>query len=69
MFLELFSGKGFLFSRTVDINECNTGRHCANGECINVAGGFQCKCTVPGTTLDPSGNACVGRLYAFMHFY
>uniref|UniRef100_A0A4W3INU5 Fibrillin-1-like n=1 Tax=Callorhinchus milii TaxID=7868 RepID=A0A4W3INU5_CALMI len=42
-----------------DVNECKVFPGvCANGDCVNTAGSFQCLCS-HGMTLDSSGRTCV----------
>lgn len=45
---------------SVDKDECQTDDMCGKGVCINMEGGFDCKCTT-GFTTGPNGR-CIGNL-------
>ena len=56
----------FLYWRRVsrvlfsDIDECKSQGICANGQCINYAGGYECSC---GPGFEPSSDMrhCIGK--------
>ena len=52
----------FSFSLT-DINECVRDRGlCTFGECVNLDGGFECRCP-DGFLLTDDGKSCIGRCF------
>lgn len=44
----------------LDINECQSQGVCANGQCINYAGGYECSCD-PGFEPNSDMRYCVGE--------
>lgn len=49
------------FSSPADVNECQLSENlCKNGQCVNMAGTFQCACDT-GYQATPDRQSCVGE--------
>lgn len=54
------AGRHLLLSRS-DVNECQLSENlCKNGQCVNMAGTFQCSCDT-GYQATPDRQSCVGE--------
>ena len=43
----------------IDVDECESARQCANGQCVNTEGGYRCVCAA-GYHLNVDGTDCEG---------
>ena len=51
-----------------DIDECSMHPEgCPNGKCVNMDGGFRCKCNI-GYELDETGSYCIGKVIDWQLF-
>lgn len=45
---------------SADMNECEHGGMCPNGECVNMDGSYKCICK-PGYKQTPDQQICIGN--------
>ena len=55
-------------SNCTDIDECADPQTCRRGECINIDGGYECKCPEDFELLQSGTIDCIALVFMLLHF-